>query len=142
MAERLQVEGPVLVSACLLGERCRYDGGDRRDERVVAALRGREVVPFCPEAAAGLGTPRPPCDLEGGDGAEVLDGRARVLARGGADLTPAFVRGAELAASAAARCGARQAILKEGSPSCGSRGVCAARLARLGMAVLHEGDLA
>ncbi|BDG08103.1 DUF523 domain-containing protein [Anaeromyxobacter paludicola] len=142
MATPLDLPGPVLVSACLLGARCRYDGGDRRDPRVLAAVAGREVVPVCPEEAGGLGTPRPPCDLAGGDGAAVLDGRARVVTRSGDDATAAFVRGAGIAAEAALRAGARLAILKEGSPSCGREGVCAARLARLGLRVLHEGDLA
>ncbi len=137
----LAVPGPVLVSACLLGARCRWDGGDRRDERALAALRGREVIPICPEEAAGLGTPRPPCDLAGGDGADVLDGGARVVSREGADLTSAFVRGASAAAETARGGRVRVALLKEGSPSCGSNGVCAALLARCGIVVLHEGDL-
>ena len=132
---------PILVSACLLGEPCRWDGTDRRDERVLRSLAGRTVVPVCPEAAAGLGIPRPACDIAGGDGAAVLAGRARVVASSGADLTSAFLRGADLAAEAAARFGARQALLKGGSPSCGRGGVTTARLAALGLAVLHEDDL-
>jgi uncharacterized protein YbbK (DUF523 family) len=132
---------PILVSACLLGEACRWDGTDRRDERVLRSIAGRAAVPICPEAAAGLGIPRPACVIAGGDGAAVLAGRARVLSDSGDDLTPAFLRGAEVAAEAAARFGARQALLKEGSPSCGRGGVTAARLAALGLAVLHEDDL-
>lgn len=132
---------PVLVSACLLGEPCRWDGTDRRDERALRSLAGRAVVPVCPEAAAGLGIPRPACDIAGGDGASVLAGRARVLTRSGVDLTAAFLRGADVAADAAARFGSRQALLKGGSPSCGRGGVTAARLAALGLAVLHEDDL-
>ncbi len=134
-------ELPILVSACLLGEPCRWDGGDRRDERVLRSLAGRAVVPICPEVAAGLGTPRPPCDIAGGDGAAVLAGRARVLTGSGADVTAVFRRGAEVAAEAARRFGARQALLKEGSPSCGRAGVAAARLAALGLTVLHEDDV-
>jgi uncharacterized protein YbbK (DUF523 family) len=64
-----------------------------------------------------------------------------VLTRSGDDLTPAFLRGAEVAAEAAARFGASQALLKGGSPSCGRGGVTATRLAALGLAVLHEDDL-
>ncbi len=137
----MKAEAPVLVSACLLGERCRWDGTDRRDERVLAALAGREVVAVCPEAAGGLGIPRPACDLHGGSGADVLAGRARVVTRSGEDRTAAFVRGAEVAAEAARRFGARVAVLKEGSPSCGRGGVAAARLAAMGLDVLHEGDV-
>jgi len=130
-----------MVSACLLGEPCRWDGTDRRDERVLQSLADQAVVPVCPEAAAGLGIPRPACDIQGGDGAGVLAGRARVLTRSGDDLTLAFLRGAEVAAEAAARFGARRALLKGSSPSCGRGGVTAARLAALGLAVLHEDDL-
>ncbi len=133
--------GPILVSACLLGEACRWDGRDKRDERVLRALCGREVVPVCPEAAAGLGIPRPACDIAGGGGADVLAGRARVLTQDGRDRTEAFLRGAETAVDAARRFGARLAILKEGSPSCGRMGVAAARLAAAGLTVLHEDDL-
>ncbi|RYZ36111.1 MAG: DUF523 domain-containing protein [Myxococcaceae bacterium] len=61
----------VLVSACLLGEACRYDGRAQRSERVLAALEGKSVVPICPEAAAGMGIPRPPVDLSGGTGVDV-----------------------------------------------------------------------
>ncbi|MFP2899608.1 2-thiouracil desulfurase family protein [Corallococcus sp. 4LFB] len=67
----------MLVSACLLGEACRYDGRSQRSESVLAALEGKAVIPICPEAAAGLGIPRPPVDLAGGTGVDVWAGRAR-----------------------------------------------------------------
>lgn len=71
----------VLVSACLLGENCKYNGGNNLDERVVAFLRDKEVVPVCPEAMAGLGVPRTPMEIVNGtlinrDGV-VVDGAVR-----------------------------------------------------------------
>ncbi|MFB6375481.1 MAG: DUF523 domain-containing protein, partial [Bradymonadaceae bacterium] len=145
--ERREVE-PILVSACLLGESVRYDG---TDNRVPSSVLERwrlddRVVPFCPEVAGGLSTPRPPAEIVGGDGFDVLDGEARVETDQGRDVTDEFERGARGALEAARRAGARVAVLKDGSPSCGSnyvydgtfsdekntggRGVTAALLAR------------
>ncbi|MFP2906687.1 DUF523 domain-containing protein [Pyxidicoccus sp. 3LFB2] len=144
----------VLVSACLLGEACRYDGRSQRSERVLAALAGKEVVPVCPEVASGLPTPRPPVDLSGGTGVDVWAGRARALEReAGIDRTDAFQRGARLALEAARRFGATVALLKEKSPSCGSQrvyeagklrpgeGITAALLRSEGLTVLSDEDL-
>jgi len=144
----------VLVSACLLGQRCRYDGQDQRSDRVLSTLAGKEVVPVCPEAAAGLGIPRPAVELRGGDGEQVLAGEASaVLREGGADRTAAFVAGARCAVEAAARFGATAAILKARSPSCGSqgvwidgqlrpgRGVAAAALETAGIPVVSDEEL-
>ncbi len=111
---------PVLVSACLAGRRCRYDGTDRRDERIVRMVDEGEAVPFCPEESVGLPVPRPPCEIAGGDGADVLAGRARVVQSGGADITELFVKGAHKAVAAAQKSGATRAILKTNSPSCGT----------------------
>jgi uncharacterized protein YbbK (DUF523 family) len=143
----------VLCSACLLGCRCRYDGTDKQDPRVEKALAGHEVVPICPEAAGGLPIPRPPADLSGGDGRKVLEGAARVVSSKGLDVTAQFARGADLALQAARRYGARAALMKEGSPSCGSgricldgrkvsgMGVAAAALDRAGIAIVSEEEL-
>jgi len=111
----------VLISACLLGQRCRYDGGDKQAPALVAALKehGVETVPFCPEEAGGLPTPRPPCVIEGGDGAAVLDGTARVVDNLGLERTEAYLAGARLALQVAVENGCRAAYLKERSPSCG-----------------------
>lgn len=112
---------PVLVSACLLGRTCRYDGGANRDEAVLRELeaRGLRAVPFCPEEHGGLATPRPPAWIEARDAAAVLDGEARVVTVDGTDVTQAFLRGAEGAAELCRRQGIREAFLKERSPSCG-----------------------
>ena len=137
----------VLVSACLLGLRTRYDGAHRRREDVVRMLGSCRLVPVCPEQLGGLATPRPPAELDSGDGGAVLDGCARVIAAGGADVTGPYLQGAELTAQMAELLGARRAILKEGSPACGVRrirrhgedvegcGVTAALLRRRGVQV-------
>jgi uncharacterized protein YbbK (DUF523 family) len=114
---------PVLVSACLLGVPCTYRGTDERDDALLVALGDREVVSVCPEAAGGLGVPRPRCEIVGGEGGAVLDGRARVLDEAGGDHTDSYVRGAHRALDAARRAGARLAVLKDRSPSCGCAGV-------------------
>lgn len=113
----------VLVSACLLGLKTRYDGTDARDEGLVEMLgqEGVTPVPVCPEQLGGLPTPRPPCVIEGGDGGDVLDKRARVARRDGADLTESFIRGAEQTLLAARAVEASRAFMKEKSPSCGVR---------------------
>ncbi len=111
----------VLVSACLLGRACRFDGRDKLSPGLAAALDrdSAEAVPFCPEEAGGLGTPRPAAVLVGGDGAAVLDGTARVRDEQGLDVTEAFLRGARLALEEARSRGCAVAYLKERSPSCG-----------------------
>lgn len=116
----------VAVSACLLGERCRYDGRDKLDDALVASLRaeGATIVPICPEVLGGLGTPRPAAEIRGGDGDDVLDGKARVVVTAtGRDVTEEFLRGARAALAIARGAGATEAVLKERSPSCGSNEV-------------------
>ena len=110
---------PILVSACLLGVSCRYDGTSKPSPRVISHLEGKTYIAVCPEEAGGLSTPRPPCVLTGGDGRDVLTGRARLVDSHGIDRTAAFIVGAETAAAHALTTGASFAILKERSPSCG-----------------------
>jgi uncharacterized protein YbbK (DUF523 family) len=148
--------GPVLVSACLAGRACRYDGSTNLDDWVARLVATGRAVLVCPEADGGLPTPRPPAEIVGGDGDDVLDGRARVVARDGRDVTEAYVRGAEAALEAARRAGARNALLKARSPSCGrgkiydgsfsgtlvaGDGVTVALLRRHGISVLTEEEL-
>ena len=145
----------ILVSSCLLGHRVRYDGrGKSSGDLVLARWRAEgRLVPFCPEVGGGLPVPRPAAEISGGTGADVLDGRARVLTRDGTDVTAAFVAGARQALAQARAYGARIAILKEFSPSCGSgrvydgtfsgtavpgEGVTTALLERAGIAVFSE----
>ncbi|SDM30494.1 DUF523 domain-containing protein [Nonomuraea jiangxiensis] len=112
----------ILVSACLMGRRVRFDGGAKTSSDAwLAAWRAEgRLVPFCPEVEGGLAIPRPAAEIEGGaGGAAVLAGDARVLAADGSDVTAAFLAGARAALAAARSAGARLAVLKEGSPSCG-----------------------
>lgn len=112
----------VLVSACLLGEKVRYNHADAAVDHPVLRRwqdEGR-LVPFCPELAGGLGVPRPPAEIVGGDGDAVLQGRAVVRTNGALDVTAQFLRGAHEALDAARARGVRLAVLKDGSPSCGS----------------------
>src|SRR5262245_56983045 len=107
---------PVLVSACLLGVDCTYRGGNERREALLEALRGVPVVPVGPEAAGGLGIPRPRCEVGGGDGGAVLDGHAGVRTADGEDHTEAYLAGARVAVEVARRHGVRLAVLKDRSP--------------------------
>ncbi len=102
----------LLISACLMGFNCKYNGGNNAlPEDVLQALRRRyRLIPVCPEAAGGLPTPRVPSERLG----------SRVINRDGQDVTAAFQRGAELAVRLAERFGTRFALLKSNSPSCGS----------------------
>lgn len=147
----------VLVSRCLLGQRVRYDGGAHGPYDLLQQWQteGR-IVPLCPEVAGGLPTPRPPAEIIGGNGHEVLDGLSQVLSIDGEDVTPAFLAGAAEAAELVRRHGIRLALLKSRSPSCGNeetydgqfagirvagQGVTAATLARLGVQVFNEHQL-
>lgn len=111
---------PVLVSACLAGVRCRYDGDGCPDEAVMDLVRRGRALPVCPEQLGGLPTPREPAEITGGDGHDVIAGRARVVARDGRDVTDAFLRGARETVRLAEMAGARRAVLKARSPSCGA----------------------
>ena len=114
---------PVLVSACLLGMNCRYDGASNLDAPLVEALasQGCIAVPFCPEERGGLTTPRPAASIERENAAAVVEGNSRVLTREGADVTAEFLHGAEQARETCQDQGIRRAFLKERSPSCGVR---------------------
>ena len=81
--------------------------------------RGETPVPFCPEQAGGLDTPRPPAWIEAADAAAVLDGASRVVTEAGADVSSEFARGAEGALQTCREHGIGRAYLKERSPSCG-----------------------
>ncbi len=124
----------ILVSACLLGLPTRYDGGHCRRAHVVALAARNHLVPICPEQLGGLSTPRPPSEIAQGTGPDVLDGLARVRDGQGADVTDAFLRGAQAAAEVAEACGATRAVLMEGSPSCG-----VTRIVQAGRAVEGQG---
>ena len=137
---------PLLVSACLLGTRCNHEGGHSRRPAVEALAATHQLVPVCPEVCGGLATPRPAAERVG----------ERVVNVDGDDVTAAYERGARAAVELAHAVGARQAVLKARSPSCGSsqiydgtfsrtlrngEGVTAAALRAAGIEVRSEEDL-
>ena len=101
----------ILISACLVGEKCKYDGGDNPFPLMEKLAEKYELVPFCPEVAGGLPTPREPAEIV----------KNSVLTQSGKDVTAQFNAGAEAALKACKYFGIRIAILKENSPSCGPR---------------------
>lgn len=132
-----------LVSACLAGERCRYDGGDNLHPRIQEMLLGGEALPVCPEVSGGLGVPRLPCEKRQG----------QIVDTAGEDCAAIFLKGAQHAWMLAHTFGIHRAILKEKSPSCGScriydgsfsrtlidgEGICTALLRKNGIEVISE----
>jgi len=114
----------ILVSACLLGVNCRYDGGNCLVAEAVKLVGTEDVVPVCPEQLGGLPTPRPPAEFIAGAGADVLAGRSKVIAGNDMDVTQQLIKGAQEAAKMARLFGARRALLKQRSPSCGCGQIC------------------
>ncbi|MGE5707140.1 MAG: DUF523 domain-containing protein [Bacteroidota bacterium] len=110
-----------VVSACLAGKPCRYDGGTFDFPSIRSLVEQGLAVPVCPEELGGLPTPRIPSEIVDGDGRDVLDEKARVLSQEGGDVTDAFLRGAREALRIAREAGATEAILKAKSPSCGRK---------------------
>ncbi|MFH1679501.1 MAG: DUF523 domain-containing protein [Candidatus Eisenbacteria bacterium] len=139
-----------IISACLVGVECRFDGGTRASAtwKRLAAQGG--FVPVCPEQLGGLPTPRSPAEIESGGGEEVLDGKTRVVDVLGVDRTAEHVHGAREVLRIARLVGATEAILKERSPSCGcktlrrggrtieGKGVTAALLEREGIRLVSD----
>lgn len=100
---------PILVSACLLGTACRYDGKSVPCASLLEQLDGLRLIPVCPEQLGGLPTPRIPCERQG----------QRVVSKAGTDTTQQYQRGAQEALRLAKLFGCKAALLKERSPSCG-----------------------
>ncbi|MDT8285835.1 MAG: DUF523 domain-containing protein [Elusimicrobiales bacterium] len=138
---------PLLVSACLLGVKCRYDGGEQYHPAIIELMERYTLVAVCPEVLGDMPTPRTPAEMRG----------ARVVSADGEDRTEKFRLGAERALKAARRVGAGKALLKSRSPSCGNdgvydgtfsgklapgRGVAAALLEENGVKVFSELDIA
>ena len=100
-----------LVSACLAGFNCRYDGRSNENKTVIDLVKQGKAVPVCPEQLAGLHTPRVSCEIQ-------MQNR-RVISKDGRDLTEEFVNGAERTLAIAQALNIKKAILKAKSPSCG-----------------------
>lgn len=146
---------PVLISACLLGLKTRYDGSSKSHPKVLELLQDPQIlpIPVCPEQLAGLPTPRPACSFVIGEGADILAGRGLLVDLNGQAVNAVFRKGAEATGQIARLTRCRQAILKERSPSCGvhqiirqgqpvaGQGVTAARLHQLGLQLCSEESL-
>ncbi len=145
-----------LCSACLLGINCRYDGRTKSNSRLIEIAKDGSLIPVCPEQLGGQATPRPDAEIFGGDGSDVLAGRAKVIEPGGNDVTKNFVSGAEEVLKIARILGVKEVILKQRSPSCGCAqiydgtfskkiikgdGVTAALLKQNGIKVITEEDV-
>lgn len=109
----------VIVSACLCGINCKYDGGNNLDERVLKLLKEGKAIPVCPEQLGGQETPRAPHEIVNGTGRDVLEGNAKILGPKGDDVTSEFLKGAYETLKIAEAVSAHSAILKARSPSCG-----------------------
>jgi uncharacterized protein YbbK (DUF523 family) len=146
----------VLVSACLAGRECTYQGTDRAHPEILRLVAGGRAVLVCPEEEAGLGTPRPEAEISDGTGAEVLDRATGVQTIHGVDVTEEYIEGARIAVERAQRTGCAVAVLKARSPACGcgeiydgtfsgrlreGDGVAAAALRRAGVEVLSDEEL-
>lgn len=136
----------IMVSACLIGQKCKYDGGDNYSERVIAFTGGHEVIPACPEMAGGLLTPRIPCEIVNGT----------VMNSAGENKDREFREGAQKCLALAKKEGIDLAILQPRSPSCGAghiydgsfsgkliegNGIFASLLIDNGFRVINAGDL-
>jgi uncharacterized protein YbbK (DUF523 family) len=147
-----------LISACLLGIKCRWDGKTKLNKKIIKIAKKETLIPICPEQLGGLPTPRKPCGIFDGKGEDVLDGKAKVLSvEDGKDFTKNFIKGAKETLKIAKIFGIKEVILKQGSPSCGfgrtyqldkklknrkieGNGVTAALLNRYGIKILTEED--
>ena len=142
----------ILVSACLVGVNCRYDGANIQNVDLLEKIKDEGFIPVCPEQLGGFPTPRPRASIENGTGKEVIAGNAKVIDINGNDVTGEFLKGAHEALKIAQLKKVETAILKEKSPSCGiaftnsdfkkvpGSGVCAALLKREGIKILSENN--
>jgi len=115
----------ILVSACLMGERVRYDGAKVPCNSAILNSWKDEglIVTFCPEVAGNLPVPRPPAEIIKGTGVDVIEKNTGVFNINGQDVTKSFIRGAEKALAVARKMQITVALLKDGSPSCGKTSI-------------------
>ncbi|WP_440603032.1 DUF523 domain-containing protein [Bacillus sp. GB_SG_008] len=145
----------IVISACLAGIACRYDGNDNLVTKIQELLEKEETILICPEVLGGLPTPRTPAEIVGGNGDDVLNGTAKVIDQNGNDVTEIFIAGAYEALNQIKDLNPEYIILKERSPSCGSSviytgefngqkqngyGVTTALFRRHGFTVISEDD--
>jgi uncharacterized protein YbbK (DUF523 family) len=146
-----------LISACLLGIKCAWDGQDiYKSNKAIELSNSETLLPICPEQLGGLKTPRAPQEIQGGTGEDVLDGKCKVLNINGEDVTQEFINGAEETWKIVKLFRIEEFIGKSRSPSCGcgqiydgtfswelidGDGVTTALLKRNGIRVINEEDL-
>ncbi|MBN3526689.1 DUF523 domain-containing protein [Paenibacillus apiarius] len=143
----------IIVSSCLAGIECRYNGTHSLRKEIQQLVEQNKAVIVCPELLGGFSTPREPAEIVGGTGEDVLDGASKIVERSGSDVTELYVKGAYKTLEMANDMKAAMIVLKEYSPSCGSRmvydgsfsnqripgeGVTAALLRRHGYTVVSE----
>ncbi|MGM9923907.1 MAG: DUF523 domain-containing protein [Bacillus sp. (in: firmicutes)] len=143
----------IIVSSCLAGAKCRYNATHCLEEKIRTLVDRKQATTVCPEVLGGFSTPREPAEIINGTGADVLNGTAKVLSHSGKDVTEQYIKGAYQTLAIAEEMQATAIVLKENSPSCGSRhiydgtfsgkkiageGVTAALLRSKGYLVLSE----
>lgn len=146
----------ILVSSCLAGLQVRYNGTHCLNHRISKLIEEGKAMPVCPELLGGFLTPREPAEIIGGNGEDVLDGKAKVIEKSGKDVTELYIKGAYTTLKKAKEVNATVVVLKEYSPSCGSsmiyngkfegekvagNGVTTALLRRNGLHVISEEQL-
>ena len=109
-----------IVSACLVGINCRFDGKNKLDRHLLEVFKKGELLSVCPEQLGGLPTPRVPAKIVDGDGYDVLDGKTKVVNEKNEDVTKNFVKGATEILKIVKSLNIKEAILESKSPSCGS----------------------
>ena len=110
----------IVISACLVGEKVRYDGNHKLDLFYKNLIDEKKAISICPEILGGLQVPREPAEIIGGDGYDVWNDQAKVMTVTGRDVTIQFKEGAKRALSIIKDVNADTVILKSDSPSCGS----------------------
>jgi uncharacterized protein YbbK (DUF523 family) len=145
-----------LCSACLLGVKCRWDGRAKPHAKIMSLSKKEELIPVCAEQLGGLSTPRNPSEIQQLSGADVLNGKCKILDKNGVDVTKEFVSGAQAVLKIAKEKNIKEAIMKQKSPSCGcgktydgtftgtlvdGDGVTTALLKRSGISVISEDDI-
>ncbi|MBD1381035.1 DUF523 domain-containing protein [Metabacillus arenae] len=147
----------ILVSSCLAGIKCRYNGTDSLENTIQQLVNQKKATMVCPELLGGFSTPREPAEIIGGTGIDVLNGTAKVVEKSGKNVTDLYIKGAYQTLKMAKDLNATYIVLKEASPSCGSQmiyngnfqnekipgeGVTSALLTNEGFKVISEKELA
>ncbi|MGJ7911490.1 DUF523 domain-containing protein [Neobacillus sp. LXY-1] len=147
----------ILVSSCLAGLKVRYNSTHSLNNEIAKLVEENKAITICPELLGGFSTPREPAEIIGGNGEDVLDGKAKVIEKTGKDVTDFYIKGAYATLNKAKEINATVVVLKEYSPSCGSSmiyngefigkklegmGVTSALLKRNGFKVISEEQFA